>query len=137
MRGIHRGFTLIELMIVVAIIGVLASIALAQYRDYVVRANVSEGLTLAENARLGIADFRVARGIWPANNSSAGVAPAASIVGNAVTSVTIASNMITIAYNAKANAGSCSWTATDNAGSISWVCSCTGLSAGQTPPVCR
>jgi len=137
MRAIHRGFTLIELMIVVAIIGVLASIALAQYRDYAVRANVSEGLTLVENARLGVADFRVARGVWPASNLSAGVAPAASITGNAVTSVTVVGNVITVAYNARANAGSCMWTATDNMGSISWACRCIGLSTGQTPPACR
>lgn len=137
MRGIHRGFTLIELMIVIAIIGILASIALAQYRDYGVRTHVGEGVTLAETARLGIADFRSSYGTWPASNLSAGVAAAASVVGNAVTSVAIAGNVITVAYNTKANSASCTWTATDNTGSISWVCSCIGLSTGQTPTVCR
>ena len=55
-RSIQKGFTLIELMIVVAIIGILAAVALPAYQDYTVRAKVTEGLSLASSAKLAVAE---------------------------------------------------------------------------------
>jgi type IV pilus assembly protein PilA len=72
MKAIQKGFTLIELMIVVAIIGILAAIALPAYQDYTVRAKVSEGLVLAEAAKLGVAETQQANGILSASNADAG-----------------------------------------------------------------
>jgi len=72
MKAIQKGFTLIELMIVVAIIGILAAIALPAYQDYTVRAKVSEGLVLAEAAKLAVAETQQANGILAASNSDAG-----------------------------------------------------------------
>ena len=72
MKAIQKGFTLIELMIVVAIIGILAAIALPAYQDYTVRAKVSEGLVLAEAAKLAVAETQQANGILATSNTAAG-----------------------------------------------------------------
>jgi type IV pilus assembly protein PilA len=119
----QQGFTLIELMIVVAIIGILAAIAIPQYQDYTKRAHVSEGYHVSAAAKVGVAEFVTTNGRFPSNNTSAGVSSAASITGNAVTSVTVGSGLITIVYNTKVVSGATAllspWT---TAGSIRWRC---------------
>ena len=85
----HRGFTLIELMIVVAIIGILASIAIPSYQDYTVRAQVVEAFTLASEIKGSVQEFRKERGRMPANNREAGIPPADKLIGNYVTSIDV------------------------------------------------
>jgi type IV pilus assembly protein PilA len=130
MKKIQQGFTLIELMIVVAIIGILAAIAIPAYQDYTIRAQVSEGLSLSSAAKAAVAEFAMDAGTYPTNNSTAGLAAAATINGKYVSSVTVANGTITVAYaQAAANSNIRASTLTltpvvlaANLGSISWVC---------------
>ena len=73
MKRVQQGFTLIELMIVVAIIGILAAIALPAYQDYTIRSQASEGKILASGGKTAVAEFYNNTGRMPANNSSAGM----------------------------------------------------------------
>ena len=126
MKRTQQGFTLIELMIVVAIIGILAAVAIPSYQDYTKRAHVSEGFGLAGAAKTGVSEYFSSEGAWPGSNTQAGLSTAGSITGNAVTSVSIGtSGVITITYNTKVDSTTGSTiilTPADNAGSISWAC---------------
>jgi len=73
MKQVQKGFTLIELMIVIAIVGILAAVALPAYQDYTVRAKVSEGLAKSAEAKTTIAEYFVARGKFPLNATEAGI----------------------------------------------------------------
>ena len=88
----QQGFTLIELMIVVAIIGILAAIAIPAYQDYTIRAQVSEGLNLSGGAKAAVTEYFQDQGAFPVNNAQAGLAPGVNINGKYVSQVLVAAN---------------------------------------------
>ena len=102
MKAIQKGFTLIELMIVVAIIGILAAIAIPAYQDYTIRSQVTEGMNLASAVETGIAEYFANTGSWPTALSDAGIA--SSPQGKYVTGITVTSGLITITYGNQVNA---------------------------------
>jgi type IV pilus assembly protein PilA len=104
MTKLQKGFTLIELMIVVAIIGILAAIAIPAYQDYTIRAQVSEGMNLAAAAKAAVAEFYLNRGDAPINRQEAGMSPTITDTsGKYVESVAVTNGVITITYGAEAN----------------------------------
>jgi type IV pilus assembly protein PilA len=105
MTRIQQGFTLIELMIVVAIIGILAAIAIPAYQDYTIRAQVSEGMNLAAAAKAAVAEDFLNEGVPPVNRTDAGMTPnATDTSGKYVISVGVANGVITVTYGNEANA---------------------------------
>jgi type IV pilus assembly protein PilA len=147
----QQGFTLIELMIVVAIIAILAAIAISQYQDYVIRSQVSEGSSLADGVKTAIGEFYNNYGRFPTatgnDNSSLGLAQPGSIIGTYVGSVGVHTGVIWAHYAStggfKANTAIdgqiLQFAPTPNVGSMSWVCSAntTGLKAKWLPSSCR
>ena len=101
-KKIQQGFTLIELMIVVAIIGILAAIAIPAYQDYTIRAQVTEGLSLASAVKAAVAEVYADEGVWPATILEAGLT--ASPVGKYVIDIAIDTGTIVITYGDQANA---------------------------------
>jgi type IV pilus assembly protein PilA len=143
MKTIQRGFTLIELMIVVAIIGILAAVAVPMYLDYSVRTQVANGINLAAAAKVAVAEYYLDAGVYPGDNATAGLAAAGTIRGKYVTQVEItAGGLIEVTYgndvNVKILNAVLTITPFDNDGSVSW--SCTGdatLVDKWLPPACR
>jgi type IV pilus assembly protein PilA len=127
-KSTQKGFTLIELMIVVAIIGILAAIAIPAYSDYTVRAQVTEGINLAGAAKTAVSETYSSTGAWPADNAGAGIGAATDIKGKYVTSVEVEDGVITITYGNQASAGKLSGKTlmltpgTSANGDISWQC---------------
>ncbi|HHH8692787.1 TPA: pilin, partial [Neisseria gonorrhoeae] len=95
MNTLQKGFTLIELMIVIAIVGILAAVALPAYQDYTARAQVSEAILLAEGQKSAVTEYYLNHGEWPANNTSAGVASSSSIKGKYVKEVEVKNGVVT------------------------------------------
>ena len=142
MRSDQQGFTLIELMIVVAIIGILAAIAVPMYLDYSVRSQIAEGLNVAGAAKSAVTEYYQDRGLYPTDNNQAGLSVAVDIEGKYVESVSVAGSVITILYGNDANAQIDGKTvilsATDNFGSVSWDCASGGvIQPKHLPTACR
>ena len=140
----NSGFTLIELMIVVAIIGILAAVALPAYQDYTVRARVTEGLSLAGAAKTAVAE-NAATG---ATALSMGWDAPAATVNVASVSVSDSNGAITITYTTRAGGsdiqlvpsaeGSVALvTGTPPTGAIQWFCTAGGLAQKYRPSNCR
>ena len=139
----QQGFTLIELMIVVAIIGILAAIAIPAYSDYTIRAQVSEGLTLAGGAKAAVSEYVMDRGTFPTTNTNAGLSAAVSINGKYTTSVSNTSGRLTITYggtsaHAQLATDTLILSARTTTGSVIWTCQTGGTVAPKhRPATCR
>jgi type IV pilus assembly protein PilA len=139
----QKGFTLIELMIVVAIIGILAAIAIPAYQDYTVRAKVTEGLNAAAVARTAVAEYWNSEDAFPADNTEAGLGLATSYATDKLQSVTVDAGTITVAFLAiggsTADGQTIVFTPTPTAGdTLEWDCA-TGstIEAKYRPSNCR
>ena len=123
----QKGFTLIELMIVVAIIGVLAAVAIPQYQNYVARAQVSEALVLASGAKTAVAEYYNTTGKWPADNAAARLPTnIEDISGKYVKSLQVDHETVIVFFKDTAHAniaeGSLCLEGRDEGGSLSWLC---------------
>ncbi len=143
-----KAFTLIELMIVIAIIGVLAAVAIPAYQDYVTRARVSEGIGLASAAKTAVAEFNASMGRMPTTNVEAGLAVNTQISSVNVASVTVgAGGIITVQYTAASGVQPAASNlvvfrpdTTTSPGSVRWTCNAaagTTVAARFLPAVCR
>ena len=157
MKKLQSGFTLIELMIVIAIIGILAAIAIPAYQDYLVRTQVSEGFNLASGSKTAVAEYYSNKGEFPTSNLIAGQAQAGSITGKYVSGVAITQNATGGAYitatfsstdpqeaNLKINGGQVRLSGTFRDGSYDWDCATVGTPGDATyvankymPSACR
>lgn len=143
MRDDQQGFTLIEMMIVVAIIGILAAIAVPMYLEYSVRSQVASGIVLASGAKASVTEYRQEQGVFPGDNATAGIEAAPNITGKYVSQVEVTgAGVIQVTFgndvNVKILGAMLIMTPTDNVGSITW--DCTGdaqLVDKWLPPACR
>ena len=143
-KKVQKGFTLIELMIVIAIIGILAAIAIPAYQNYTIRAQVTEGLSLSDNYKTAIAEFYQNVGNFPAGVSAAGSATTIPMPGNTVgkyvSAITVDANgNIQITYSGSQvstklkgdvlflNVG------TDTNGDVAWICGLASAPTNVTP----
>ncbi|RQK84369.1 pilin [Neisseria meningitidis] len=127
MNTLQKGFTLIELMIVIAIVGILAAVALPAYQDYTARAQVSEAILLAEGQKSAVTEYYLNHGIWPGDNNSAGVATSTDIKGKYVEKVEVKNGVVTATMlssgvNKEIQGKKLSLWAKRQDGSVKWFC---------------
>ena len=145
MRNLQKGFTLIELMIVVAIIGILAAVAIPAYQDYIARAQVSEAVVLVGKGKSSLAEYFGDRGSWPNDASDVFVNQSGkytstttlgSGAGTTTSSITVTAFINSANVNTSITSGMLSLTSCD--GGKTWSCTTsTNLSARYVPSACR
>lgn len=142
MRSVQKGFTLIELMIVVAIIGILAAVALPAYSDYTARSQMSEAMSLSSGARTAVAEFKMNEGSWPADNAAAGLSAAVDIKGKYVAQVSVEEGVITATMQTSGITNTIAGktlilSPVSNTGSIDWKCKPGTVDKKFVPTSCR
>ena len=144
MRNLQKGFTLIELMIVVAIIGILAAVAIPAYQDYIARAQVSEGVSLSASAKTPLAEYFSDKGTWPLKASDVMGNQAGKYTsfvtftagaGLTTTSITVTARMKNATINTSITGGTLNLSTAD--GGKVWTCATGTLLAKYVPASCR
>jgi len=141
-KTLQQGFTLIELMIVIAIIGILAAVALPAYQDYTVRAKISEAIGFAAAAKTAVSEHKISKGEWPTGNGPAGLSAAADITSAVVAGVAVVDKVITITLQNAPSLGDAAGKKFELEGSatgsgVSWVCRPDDISPKFLPSSCR
>ena len=135
----QQGFTLIELMIVVAIIGILAAVAIPAYQDYTIRAKVTEGLSLASAGKTAVSEYFSANGSLPTTNTAAGMATEEEISGNSVDKVNVGTlGVITVTFSTLTiDNQTLTLAPTTSGGKVVWNCTGGNLEGKYRPSSCR
>ena len=138
----QQGFTLIELMIVIAIIGILAAIAIPAYQDYTARTQLSEAMTLSGGAKTALAEYRMQQGSFPTSNSAANLASAASITGKYVATLNVSASVIVVTMKGTGSVADgvagkkLTLVPTFPGGSVKWTCT-SDAAAKYVPAACK
>lgn len=138
----ERGVSIIETLIVVAVIGIATTLAIPMYQIYTIRAQISQGLVLSGTHKLAVASFHHDNGAFPANNAHVSLAPPTDYASNYVASISIDGAEVAIQYGNKAHqqitGRTVTLSASDIVGSVQWSCSSGGaIPDDQMPPACR
>ncbi|MDD2760401.1 MAG: pilin [Methylomonas sp.] len=139
MKKVQQGFTLIELMIVVAIVGILAAIAIPAYQDYIIRAKITEALGQADMAKAAVSEYKQSMAAFPESNAAAGLATDASYASRYVTTLTVSGSgviNVTVSGSTGTTRDIIMTPALGEAGQVNWRCGGT-VPQKYRPSTCR